>query len=66
MVIWSKFFEEVDFEKNHTDIFLVQNMNRPKGPKVGKVPAKKYICHASGIYQEIPENTGKYLQYWKI
>ena len=28
--------------------------------KVGKMPANKHICHASGIY---PENTGK---YWEI
>ena len=28
--------------------------------KVGKMPASKHICHASGIYQEIMENTGQY------
>ena len=27
--------------------------------KVGKMPANKHICHASGIYLEIPGNTGK-------
>ena len=27
--------------------------------KVGKMPANKHICHASGIYREIPENNGK-------
>ena len=27
--------------------------------KVGKMPANKHICHASGIYGEIPGNNGK-------
>ena len=31
--------------------------------KVGKMPANKHICHASGIYREIPGNNGK---YWQI
>ena len=31
--------------------------------KVGKMPANKHICHASGIYQELLANTGK---YWQI
>ena len=31
--------------------------------KVGKMPANKHICHASGIYREIMENNGK---YWQI
>ena len=26
--------------------------------KVGKMPANKHICHASGIYLEIPGNNG--------
>ena len=31
------------------------------------MPANKYICHASGIYQEIQGNTGKYdLQPWNF
>ena len=28
--------------------------------KVGKMPANKHVCHASGIYREIMGNTGKY------
>ena len=31
--------------------------------KVGKVPANKHICHASGIYWDILANNGK---YWQI
>ena len=31
--------------------------------KVGKMPANKHICHASGIYREIMANNGK---YWQI
>ena len=31
--------------------------------KVGKMPANKHICHASGIYREISGNNGK---YWQI
>ena len=31
--------------------------------KVGKMPANKHICHASGIYQEIQGNTGN---QWEI
>ena len=31
--------------------------------KVGKMPANKHICHASGIYREIMANKGK---YWQI
>ena len=27
--------------------------------KVDKMPANKHICHASGIYRDIPGNTGK-------
>ena len=41
-------------------------MRRHKS-KVGKMPANKHICHASGIYRgntgkywQIMENTGKY------
>ena len=31
------------------------------------MPANKHICHASGIYREIPGNTGKYdLQPWNF
>ena len=33
------------------------------GSKVGKMPANKHICHASGIYREIPGINGK---KWKI
>ena len=42
-----------------TQIFIFL---RPAG-KVGKMQANKHICHASGIYREIPGNNGK---YWQI
>ena len=36
---------------------------KPVLNKVGKMPANKHICHASGIYQEILRNNGK---KWEI
>ena len=46
-------------EKN---IFLARLFSAQRG-KVGKMPANKHICHASGIYREIMANNGK---YWQI
>ena len=39
---------------------LAYSIPRPVRCKVGKMPSNKHICHASGIYREIMENTGKY------
>ena len=50
--------EDSIFSKiNH--ILLIKQSFKVK-TKVGKMPANKHICHASGIYQEIMANNGKY------
>ena len=44
-------------------IFIYIVNDEPLKDKDGKMPANKHICHASGFYQEMMANSGK---YWQI